>query len=73
MTESARNDRLELADLRLRSQGGTTYKYLEDDQSELPPNITHVVVDETNIRNVANLTRAFEGYVAFFHLHNITV
>ncbi|KAM3584304.1 DNA ligase (ATP) [Umbelopsis sp. WA50703] len=60
MIEAARNDRLAIADLMLRSQGGTTCKYL-DNNSQLPPDITHVVVDESNIRNVTALTRAFEG------------
>jgi hypothetical protein len=62
MIEAARNDRLAIADLMLRSQGGTTCKYL-DNNSQLPPDITHVVVDESNIRNVTALTRAFEGCV----------
>lgn len=60
VNEAARNDRLAVADLMIQSQGGTTHKYLGVD-SDIDAEITHVVLDDSNLDGMRRISNRLTG------------
>ena len=58
VAEAARNDRMSVADLMIQSQGGIAQKYVNL-QDEIGDDITHVVLDESCLDHIRDLSRKF--------------
>ncbi|KAI8578405.1 hypothetical protein K450DRAFT_247763 [Umbelopsis ramanniana AG] len=58
--EAARNDRLDVVDLMIQSQGGTTHKYLGVD-GDIDTEITHVVLDDCHLDGMQRIFKALTG------------